>query len=76
MCVGGESPGDTLSDEVDDAAGGDALLPERVAVADGDALVLQGLTVHGYAEGRAGFILATVAPAYCALFVVEGGQSG
>jgi len=42
-----------------------------VALAQGHGLVLQRLRVDGDSEGRAGFILAAVAPADGTAFVVE-----
>ncbi len=47
-----------------------AFLLERIAVADGDGLVLEGLGVDGEAEGGAGFVHAGVAFADV-LFVVD-----
>ena len=38
----------------------DPLLIRRIAVANGDGLVLQRLEVHGNAQRRAGFVVATM----------------
>src|SRR5690349_18737902 len=43
----------------------------RVAVADGDGVVLQGLAVNGDAEGSAGFVLAAITAADGAFIVVK-----
>ena len=44
------------------------MLFERVAVADGDGLILQRLAVDGDAVRRAGFVLPTIAATNGALF--------
>ena len=51
---------------------GDAKLEHGVAVAEGDLFVVEGVEVHGDAEGGADFVLAAVAAAD-ALGVVEEG---
>src|SRR5258707_3513500 len=50
---------------------GDAHLLQRVAVADGDRLILRRLAVDRDTEGRAGLVLAAIAAADRAAVVLE-----
>src|SRR4051794_11098052 len=61
------SPFHYASDFVDP----DPLLLERVAIADGDGLILQRLAIDGDAVRRADFVLPAVAAADGGLLVVE-----
>src|SRR5215212_1188437 len=54
----------------------DALLPPRVAVADGDGLVFERLVIDGDAEGRADLVLPRVELADAARVVVDGAHRG
>ena len=49
---------------------GDAFLLHGVAVADSDAVVVEGVVIHGDAEGGADGILAAIAATDGVLFVV------
>lgn len=67
----------------DEVADGDALLFHRVAVAEGDGVVFEGIEVDGDAKRGAEFVLAAVPFADGARFVVlavpeglEGGKDG
>src|SRR5690606_26322074 len=53
-----------------------AFLLHAVAVANGNGMVLFGLVVNGYAEGRANGVLAAVALANAVLFLVIAVEIG
>src|SRR6266545_6072632 len=52
----------------------DAILLQRVSVANGDSRILRGLAVNGYAKGRPHFVLPAIAPSDGPRLVVKDGK--
>src|SRR2546429_6958726 len=65
---------DALRDHMFHLRRRDALLPERIAIADRDRPVLHRLTVDGDPEGRPDLVLPAVAPPDRARLVEEDGE--